>query len=62
MGQIDTTELRQAQIGSTPQERQAQVRILDYLNNMLCECEKPASFTIFVTKLKVELSNNELTV
>ena len=51
MGQVDTTELRQAQ-----------VRILDYLNNMLCECEKPANFTIFVTKLKTELTNNELTV
>ena len=60
MGQIDTTELRQAQV--TDAERQAQVRILDYLNNMLCECEKPANFTIFVTKLKTELTNNELTV
>ena len=42
--------------------KQAQIRILDYLNNMLCECEKPANFTIFVTKLKAELTNNELTV
>jgi len=60
MGQIDFAELREAQVTDT--ERQAQVRILDYLNNMLCECEKPANFTIFVTKLKTELTNNELTV
>ena len=51
MGQINSTELRQAQI-----------RILDYLNNMLCECEKPANFTIFMAKLKDELTNNKLTV
>ena len=60
MGQIDFTELRKTQVTDT--ERQAQIRILDYLNNMLCECEKPANFTIFVTKLKTELTNNELTV
>lgn len=60
MGQIDFSELREAQVTDT--ERQAQIRILDYLNNMLCECEKPANFTIFVTKLKTELTNNELTV
>ena len=60
MGQIDFSELRKTQVTDT--ERQAQVRILDYLNNMLCECEKPANFTIFVTKLKTELTNNELTV
>ena len=60
MGQIDFSELRKTQVTDT--ERQAQIRILDYLNNMLCECEKPANFTIFVTKLKTELTNNELTV
>lgn len=60
MGQIDFAELRKTQVTDT--ERQAQIRILDYLNNMLCECEKPANFTIFVTKLKTELTNNELTV
>ena len=60
MGQIDFSELRKTQVTDT--ERQAQIRILDYLNNMLCECEKPANFTIFVTKLKAELTNNELTV
>lgn len=38
----------------------AQLRLLDYLNISLCECEKPANFTIFVARLRNEIENGKL--
>ena len=41
---------------------QGQIKVLDYLSNMLCECEKPANFTIFVNKLKIDLTSNKIQI
>jgi len=64
MGQGNTEGLQAIDYHRTYEEvnarRDSQVKLLDYLNISLCECEKPANFTIFVARLRNEILNGKL--